>query len=76
MVDSLRMLCQHLFFDEQPCSEADSEALDFRAASELFAAADRRLTRLRKLVEAGVLAEVGTGPEDPHRTYVVKDAHA
>jgi predicted nuclease of restriction endonuclease-like (RecB) superfamily len=29
-------------------------------------------TRLRKLVEEGVLAEVGTGPKDPKKIYIVK----
>ena len=29
-------------------------------------------TRLRKLVKEGVLAEVGTGPKDPKKTYVLK----
>ena len=30
-------------------------------------------TRLRRLVDEGLLAEVGSGPKDPYRTYVLKE---
>jgi predicted HTH transcriptional regulator len=44
-----------------------------RDASRLWKTSDRTArTRLRKLVEMGVLTEVGTGPTDPHRKYVLR----
>jgi len=36
------------FFDEQPCAEANSEEVDFRAASEFFAAVSRPLNLTKK----------------------------
>jgi predicted HTH transcriptional regulator len=44
-----------------------------KVAAELWTTSDRTArTRLRKLVDEGVLAEVGKGPRDPYRTYVLK----
>lgn len=41
---AIRRLAMNVFFDEQPCTEVNSEAIDFRAASELFARVSRKLT--------------------------------
>jgi predicted HTH transcriptional regulator len=46
MVEELRRLARSESFDEQPMVEADSEAIDFRAASELFSPL-RRLSQER-----------------------------
>jgi len=40
----IRRLARNTFFDEQPCSEVNSEDIDFRVASELFAQVSRPLT--------------------------------
>ncbi len=60
--------------DERPMPESDSEALDFRAASESFARLIGRTsraarTRLARLVQRGLVVEIGTGPRDPLRKY-------
>lgn len=44
LLAELQRLARNTFFDEQPCSGASSEDIDFRAASELFAAVSRPLT--------------------------------
>lgn len=44
MIEAIRRLSRNVCFDEQPYTEMDSEAIDFRAASEFFAAVSRRLT--------------------------------
>ena len=44
LVAEIRRLTRNTFFDEQPCPEASSEDVDFRAASEFFAAASRPFT--------------------------------
>lgn len=49
MVEEIRRLSRNTFFDEQPCPEADSEAIDFRAASESFAEVSRPLNEARML---------------------------
>lgn len=42
-------------------------------AAHLWETSDRTArTRLRKLVNSGRLTEIGTGPRDPHRKYVLK----
>jgi len=38
MIGEIRLLARNTFFDEQPCTETSSEEVDFRAASEFFAA--------------------------------------
>jgi len=43
MIGEIRLLARNTFFDEQPCTEASSEEVDFRAASEFFAAVSRPL---------------------------------
>jgi predicted HTH transcriptional regulator len=44
-----------------------------KEAADLWTTSDRTArARLRKLVEEGVLVEVGTGPKDPHKKYVLK----
>lgn len=46
-----------------------------REAAKLWQTSDRTArTRLRRLVTDGVLAEVGTGPKDPRKTYILKDS--
>lgn len=45
-----------------------------QAAARLWKTSDRTArTRLRKLVGEGMLAEIGTGPKDPHKTYVLRE---
>lgn len=44
LLAELQRLARNTFFDEQPCADASSEDIDFRAASELFAAVSRPLT--------------------------------
>ena len=44
LISSIQRLATNTFFDEQPCTEADSEAVDFRAASEFFARVSRKNT--------------------------------
>ena len=44
MVESIRRLARNISFDEQPCTESNSEDIDFRAASEFFESVSRRLT--------------------------------
>jgi len=71
-------LARNVTLDEQPCTEANSEAIGFRAASELFSDLDRpvntaRLGNMGKLVELqGAIAGIGTGPTDPFRKYVLR----
>jgi len=59
MIAEIRLLARNTFFDEQPCTEASSEEVDFRAASEFFTAE----------------FEMGTGPKDPYRTYILKEGY-
>ena len=44
MIESIRRLARNISFDEQPCTESNSEDIDFRAASEFFEYVSRRLT--------------------------------
>lgn len=45
-----------------------------RDAAKLWKTSDRTArTRLRRLVDEGRLAEVGSGPRDPFRAYVIKE---
>jgi ATP-dependent DNA helicase RecG len=43
MIGEIRLLARNAFFDEQPCTETNSEDVDFRAASEFFADISRPL---------------------------------
>jgi len=56
VLEELRRLSANRSFDEEPIPDLDSEAIDFRAASELFAPV-RRLTR-RDLGVLGMTARV------------------
>ncbi len=69
IIAELRRLSQNIFFDEQPCTETNSEDIDFRAASEFFSEVSRQLTppRLRSL---GLVAKHG-GREIPTRGAVL-----
>ena len=44
LITAIRLLATNKYFDEQPCPEMDSEAIDFRAASEFFSQVSRKLT--------------------------------
>jgi len=44
LIAGIQRLAVNIFFDEQPCTEVDSEAVDFRAVSEFFAQIYRRIT--------------------------------
>ena len=44
MIEAIRRLARNISFDEQPCSEINSEDVDFRAASVFFEAVSRKLT--------------------------------
>jgi len=44
MIEAIRRLSRNISFDEQPCTEINSEDIDFRAASEFFASVSRKLT--------------------------------
>jgi ATP-dependent DNA helicase RecG len=44
LIASIQRLAINTFFDEQPCTEVNSEAIDFRAASEYFAQVSRNIT--------------------------------
>lgn len=51
----------------------DKEEISTRDAAQLWNLSPRAArTRLRKLVSGGILSEIGTGPKDPRRTYVLK----
>ena len=57
-------LMAHLYANEQIAT---------KEAARIWGTSDRTArTRLRKLVEQGHLAEVGTGPKDPKKVYVLK----
>jgi predicted HTH transcriptional regulator len=43
LIAGIQRLAMNVFFDEQPCTEVNSEAIDFRAASELFSRVSRSL---------------------------------
>ncbi len=44
MIEAIRRLSRNISFDEQPCTEINSEDIDFRAASEFFVSVSRKLT--------------------------------
>jgi len=55
---------------------AKETRISTKDAAQLWKTSDRTArTRLRKLVDLGVLAEIGTGPKDPRRVYVLKEGH-
>jgi ATP-dependent DNA helicase RecG len=63
IIAELRRLSQNTFFDEQPCTEMNSEDIDFRAASEFFSEVSRQLI-LPRLKSLGLVAKHG-GREIP-----------
>lgn len=44
LIAGIQRLAVNIFFDEQPCTEVNTEAIDFRAASEFFARVSRKIT--------------------------------
>jgi predicted HTH transcriptional regulator len=69
MIAELQRLATNTSFDELPCAEADSEDIDFRVASELFAERGRQLTAAKRR-SLGLM--VGArGSERPSRAAVL-----
>lgn len=58
IIEEIRRLSRNTYFDEQPCTEVDSEAVDFRAASEFFAEVSRPLNEA-KMATLGLLVNRG-----------------
>jgi len=51
----------------------EKKVISTRDAAQIWKISDRAArTRLRKLVSQGILAEIGTGPKDPKKVYVLK----
>jgi len=48
IIEGIKRLARNTFFDELPCSEINTEAIDFRVASELFAERARPLTEPKR----------------------------
>ena len=69
IIAEIRLLARNVFFDEQPCTESNSEAIDFGAASEFFSQASRKLP-LSKLRSLGLLVNYG-GREFPSRGAIL-----
>ena len=69
IVAAIRRLAANVFFDEQPCMEVDSEAIDFRAASELFSRVSRPFTQASRR-SLGLLVD-HAGKEFPSRGAVL-----
>lgn len=59
LLAELQRLARNTFFDEQACADASLEDIDFRAASELFAAASRPLTPAKQR-SLGLVISQGT----------------
>lgn len=59
IISQIRSLASNTPFDEQPCPETNSEAIDFRAASELFSQVARRLTP-GKYKSLGLMTDCGS----------------
>lgn len=50
------------------------DQISTRVAAKLWKTSDRTArTRLRRMVDEGLLAEIGSGPRDPYRVYVLKE---
>lgn len=58
LIAGIQRLAINTFFDEQPCTEINSEAIDFRAASEFFSWACWRTFKAR----AKMASTIGTIP--------------
>lgn len=59
LLAELQRLARNTFFDEQPCSETNSDDIDVRAASEFFAAVSRPLSPAKQR-SLGLLVGQGT----------------
>ena len=68
-ITAIQRLAINTFFDEQPCTEVNSEAIDFRAASEFFARFSRKITPSTRR-SLGLLVN-HTGREFPSRGAVL-----
>jgi len=52
------------------------DQISTKEAAILWKTSDRTArTRLRKLVDGGILAEIGTGPKDPRKVFVLREMH-
>jgi len=69
IVVAIRRLAANVFFDEQPCTEVNSEDIDFRAASDLFSRVNRPFTPASRR-SLGLLAD-HAGREFPSRGAVL-----
>jgi len=58
MIAEIQRLARNTLFDEQPCSETNSEDIDFRAASEFFSSISRQLTSSGR-ISLGLLVNHG-----------------
>ncbi len=47
IIAEIKRLAKNTFFDEQPCLEVNTEAIDFRVASELFSEVSRSLSKAK-----------------------------
>lgn len=82
--DEQRRFARGESLDDKPMPGLDSEALDFRAASESFVPVralacrdrDRRDRESSRLVTEqqvrGLVGEIGTGPQDPRRYFLAE----
>lgn len=68
-IADIKRLTHNTFFDEQPCLKVNTEAIDFRAASELFARVSRSLPK-SKLKSIGLVTEF-SGREMPTQGAVL-----
>jgi len=68
-IAEIQRLARNTFFDEQPCTEINSEGIDFRAASEFFSAVSRPLTPPKRR-SLGLIVEHG-GREVPTQGAVL-----
>ena len=69
IIEEIRRLSRNMVFDEHPCAEADSEAVDFRAASEFFSEVSRPLNESR-MMNLGLIVTHG-GKNVPSRGAVL-----
>jgi len=60
IIEEIRRLSRNMFFDEHPCAEANSEAVDFRAASEFFSEVSRPLNEARMINLGLIVSYRGT----------------
>lgn len=59
IIADIKRLARNTFFDEMPCTEINSEDIDFRAASEFFRAASRPFTAAKKK-SLGLIMDYGS----------------